>query len=267
MNAAIGCGYRYNRNNFVFSVGIEGSYCFTAFNISNLDFLLPMRDTEGDLFDMRIRVSRSRDVTRMADICIPVLLGGEWGRFYWMAGPKLAISVYGSAYSRAEYTTIGEYDRYYDDFQNMPDHQFVSDQITESELLPVKWNMDVRAHLEIGARLDRFNRYKGFHAKKAETRMYLAVYADAGLLNLRSEAGNIPIFDYKETPDAGLQFFIQPVMRSSLTDRTFVRNIHAGIKFTVAFELQQRGKSYKYDDSSLLRRASLKRGGNQALKN
>lgn len=264
MNANIGVGYRLYYNHFLFSAGVEGAYQLNTNNINDQDFSISMRDTEGDVFDMHVLVNKSWDRTHMVNLNIPLLFGGEWGRLYFMIGPKVAINMYGSAASEAEYTTYGEYDRYYEDFWNMENHQFVKGNKMQSGLLPIKWNLNVLAHLELGARVDKYYKYKIYRANPDRVRMYLAAYVDCGVLGLTSAQKGNPIFDYKETTDKGLQFYIQPLMRSNLADNAIVRNLNVGVKFTIAFELHQDTKSFIYDYKKV-NRDYRKRGGTQII--
>ena len=101
MNANIGVEYRLFHNNFLFSAGVEGMYELNANRLEDLDVSIPMIDTEGDLFDMHVLVGKSRDITHMVNLNIPLLMGGEWGRFYFLLGPKFSINLYGATSSSA----------------------------------------------------------------------------------------------------------------------------------------------------------------------
>ena len=262
INTNIGVAYRLYYNRFVLSVGAEGAYQLNANQIEDRDFTIPMKDTEGEAFDMHVLVAQSQDRTHMVNLNIPVLLGGEWGRFYFAAGPKVAINVYGAAMSKALYTTYGEYNLYYDDFHDMPNHQFVTDNTMQSGTLPMKWNLNILAHAEIGVRLGKIDNRS--RSAKNNIRMYIGAYADCGILNLVSGKYAYPIFDYHETEDQGVQFYVQPLMRSNLTNGAIVRNLNVGIKYTIAFEILQPGKSYKYEHKKT-KQLKRNRGGNQLI--
>lgn len=264
VNSNIGIDYRLQYNNFVFSIGAEGMYELNINHIGQLTETIKMIDTEGEAFDMHVQVDKSRDLTHMANVNIPILFGGEWKRFYFLVGPKVSLNVYGATSSKALVTTYGEYDRYYDDFYNMENHQFVSGQPMGSATLPMKWNFNVMAHLEIGGRIGHMFRHKQFRLNPDKVRMYLAGYVDFGLLNLHSNRNGKPLFDYQET-DHGVQFYIQPLLLSNMSDGVFFRNMNVGIKFTVAFEMPKHGKSYIYDYKRV-ERDYRKRGGNQGIK-
>ena len=263
-NAMFGIDYRLNYNSFVFTVGAEGMYELNANHLDNLDVSIPMIDTEGDLFDMHVLVDKSRDLSHMANVNIPILFGGEWKRFYFLIGPKISLNLYGVTSSSALITTYGEYDRYYDDFYNMENHQFVTGQRMSSGMMPMKWNMGIMAHLEIGGRVGHMFKHQQFRLNPDKVRMYLAAYADFGVLNIHSTTGGAPIFDYRET-DQGVQFYIQPLLLSSMSDGAVFRNLNVGIKYTIAFEMPKHGKSYIYDEKKY-DRDYRKRGGNQSIR-
>ncbi|MBQ9297132.1 MAG: hypothetical protein IJ204_08070 [Paludibacteraceae bacterium] len=263
MNTNLGVDYRLFHNNFLFSAGLEGMYNLYANHMEQLDVVLQMKDAEGDLFNMHVHVDEAKDMAHMINLNIPLLVGGEWNRFYFMVGPKISLNMYGATSSKAQVTTYGEYERYYDDFYDMTNHQFISGQRMSSEALRLTWNFNILAHMEIGGRIGHMYKHKQFRTNPDKTRMYLAAYVDFGVLSVYSCKEGKPVFDYRET-DRGLQFYSQPLMISTLAEGAVFRNLNAGIKFTVAFELPKRGKSYIYDYNKV-ERNYRKRGGNQTI--
>lgn len=264
VNANMGIDYRFFRNNFILSVGAEGMYELNSNNLKAVDMTVPMMDTEGDIFNMHVMMDKSRDRSHMVNLNIPLLIGGEWKRFYFLLGPKVSINMYGSTSSKAEYTTFGEYERYYDDFYEMPNHQFESGRKMSSSSIKMKWNFNILAHAEIGARIGHMYKHQMFRLNPDMIRMYVALYADFGVLNLHSASKtDVGTFGYRET-DEGVQFYVQPLMLSNLASGAVFRNLNVGVKFTVAFELKQNSKSYIYDYHRV-ERNYRKRGGTQAI--
>ena len=264
VNANIGVDYRLYHNNFIFSAGIEGMYELNINSMDQIDEKIPMKDTEGQLFEMHVHVDNSRDLAQMMNVNVPLLFGGEWRRFYFMVGPKVSLSLWGNTSSKAEVTTYGAYDEYYDDFYDMENHQFMSDQYMGSAVMPVKWNLNVMAHAEIGGRLGHMFKHKQFRINPDKVRMYLAAYVDFGLLDLHISGTGSPMFSWRET-DKGVQFYVQPLMLSDIADNAQFHNFNVGIKYTVAFELPKKGKSFIYD-SKQKGQPVIKRGGNQGIK-
>lgn len=265
MSTMIGVDYRLFHNNFIFSAGVEGMYELNVNRMDELDVTIPMMDTEGELFNMHVLVDKSTDLAHMVNLNIPILFGGEWGRFYFMVGPKVSLNFYGSTSSKAQITTYGEYDRAYDDFYDMLNHGFVSNQYMGSASVPLKWNMNILAHMEIGGRIGHMFKHKQFRLNPDKIRMYVAAYADFGVLNLHTGTNGEPVFGWRETEE-GVQFFSQPLMNSTLSNGATFRNLNVGIKFTVAFEMPKHGKSFLYDEYQS-ERDYRKRGGNQGYKN
>lgn len=264
VNANMGIDYRFFRNNFILSVGAEGMYELNSNNLKAVDMTVPMMDTEGDIFNMHVMMDKSRDRSHMVNLNIPLLIGGEWKRFYFLLGPKVSINMYGSTSSKAEYTTFGEYERYYDDFYEMPNHQFESGRKMSSSSIKMKWNFNILAHAEIGARIGHMYKHQMFRLNPDMIRMYVALYADFGVLNLHSASKtDVGTFGYRET-DEGVQFYVQPLMLSNLASGAVFRNLNVGVKFTVAFELKQNSKSYIYDYHRV-ERNYRRRGGTQAI--
>lgn len=264
VNANMGIDYRFFRNNFILSVGAEGMYELNSNNLKAVDMTVPMVDTEGDIFQMHVMMDKSRDRSHMVNLNIPLLIGGEWKRFYFLLGPKVSINMYGSTSSKAEYTTFGEYERYYDDFYEMPNHQFESGRKMSSSSIKMKWNFNILAHAEIGARIGHMYKHQMFRLNPDMIRMYVALYADFGVLNLHSASKtDVGTFGYRET-DQGVQFYVQPLMLSNLASGAVFRNLNVGVKFTVAFELKQNSKSYIYDYHRV-ERNYRRRGGTQAI--
>ena len=264
VNANMGIDYRFFRNNFILSVGAEGMYELNSNNLKAVDMTVPMMDTEGDIFQMHVMMDKSRDRSHMVNLNIPLLIGGEWKRFYFLVGPKVSINMYGSTSSKAEYTTFGEYERYYDDFYEMPNHQFESGRKMSSSSIKMKWNFNILAHAEIGARIGHMYKHQMFRLNPDMIRMYVALYADFGVLNLHSASKtDVGTFGYRET-DEGVQFYVQPLMLSNLASGAVFRNLNVGVKFTVAFELKQNSKSYIYDYHRV-ERNYRRRGGTQAI--
>lgn len=264
LNLNMGADYRVFYNDFIFSFGAEFLYELHANRINSLDLYLPMMDTEGELFDMHVQVDKARDLTHMINLNIPILLGGEWKRFYFMVGPKMSINLYGATSSGAHFTTSGEYERPYDPFFDMPNHQFESGQYMGSGTLPLKWNFQLMAHAELGVRIDKTTFYQVFRRNPDKKRMYLAAYLDFGLLNIHTGGSGLPPFEYRET-DQGVKFFVQPLMLSNLSNAAVVRNMSVGIKYTIAFEMPIKAKSYIYDNQKN-QRGYRKRLGNQSIK-
>lgn len=261
----IGADYRVYYNNFLFSFGVEAMYQVNTFAVSPFNDTIPMLDTEGNEFRMIAQVDKPRDLTHMLNINIPILFGGEWGRFYFMVGPKVSLNIYGAGSSTATFETYADYTRAYDDFHEMPNHLLATGLQMSSNTVPVKWErLNIMAHAEIGARFNHMFKHKQFRINPDKVRMYLAAYVDFGVLDMYKSYSGKNWYGYDDQ-GKGLQFSIRPIITSKFADNAQFRNLNVGIKYTVAFEFPQHGKSFLYDEYSS-ERDYRKRGGNQGYK-
>lgn len=237
--ANIGVGYRVYYNHFLFSTGIEGYYLYNTHSMTGVQRNLNMIDTEGMPFTLIADASDGRDVCHSLNLNIPVLFGGEFRKFYFLLGPKFSYNFFGRTESSAMLTTKGEYERYIGVFEDMPNHQFQTSPVSSGKL-PLTWNIDILAHMEIGMRLGDLISMTGADVPKPKQRFYIALYADYGILNIHRNVSTGDRLGYRETADSGLQFYMTPALLSNELRDVEVHQYQVGIKATILFELPQR---------------------------
>ena len=88
--ANFGVGYRLLYNDFLFSTGVEGYYMLNAQSMSGVQVVVEEKDDEGDRYRLTVDASNGHDVCQSASLNIPFLFGGEFKRFYFLAGPKVS---------------------------------------------------------------------------------------------------------------------------------------------------------------------------------
>lgn len=239
VNTSIGVGYRLFHNSFLFSAGIDGSYRFVTHSMADSRCQLDMIDTEGMPFKMDADATNGADVCHAVNLNIPILVGGEFQRFYFLVGPMLSVNLWGSTSAKAMLTTTGEYDRYFDHFEDMPNHYFSTVPLS-SGTQSVSFQIDVLAHAEIGWRLGKFYSQTGADVPKPKQRYYIALYADYGLLNIHRNVAKGDRLSYEETELQGLQFNLTPALLSTELKGAQLHQFSVGIKVTFLFELPQR---------------------------
>lgn len=239
--ANIGVGYRLFHNNFLFSVSAEGYYMLNAHSMSDAKLAVDMIDTEGDPFRMTADASDGSDICHSVSVNLPLLFGGEFRRFYFLVGPKLSYNIWGQATTKGFLTTKGEYERYIGIFEDMPNHYFETSKPITSGVQPLIWNLDVMAHVEIGARLGNAVFLTGADVPKYKQRYYLAFYMDYGLLNIRTStpSGNRLECIQSDPTTAPPQFVLTPAVMSNEMGDATIHQYSFGIKATILFELPQ----------------------------
>lgn len=249
---AAGLVYDLQAGHFIMDLGVGARYGLTSFNqSSNAQIeMADQLDKDGQRFtyvyDMKDRKDQYTDLS----LQVPVLLGGQWGRFYCLAGVKANLSLLTQAKSKAKLTTWGEYTEF-DHFTNMPEYQFFTDYNYNLPNNTPNFNFNLDASAEIGARLGFYTTKTGWDVPKVKTQYRLALFADYGLLNLHSnpQGGALPALTppnaYSSVGSGGQRVVNDMVAGLKLNDimstEAFrdhkVNNLLIGLKLTVLFEL------------------------------
>jgi len=234
---AIGAGYRYYRNGFILQAGIEGEFEYITNRVNNNDFTFEMVDTEGDDFIMHAMVDKCKDVIQLFNCYVPVYVGYEYRRFYFLAGAKVGINLYGSTSTSSLISTKAEYERYMGWLENMPNHDLQNDVLVKSDTYKLMvTSPSVVGHLEIGGRLGSFSLEKGADVPKSKYRFYISAYADYGILNMHQNDSRGDGITYKQPAGEAIQFSVLPSMLSNQMLDKQVHPLTIGVKFTCLFE-------------------------------
>ena len=140
---------------------------------------------------------------------IPLLLGGQWGKFYFLTGAKFDYALYTINHLKADQETIKGSITYQ----------------KRDSTISFKPNLMVSA--ELGFRLGDVFEETGFDVPNPIAQYRLALFADVGVLPINKEAQNSLIengnvMSCRETKDAKFKSFM------------------VGIKFTVLFRLPKK---------------------------
>ncbi len=238
----IGVGYRLYYYHFLFSVGVEGRYSY--YKVAPIDDKLNFRmsDSEGEPFTMNAIISNRQDVMHIADVQVPLQIGGEWGHWYGLIGAKLAFNVFGSARTVANVTTTATYDRFSEDFEQMPNHYLFEGQDVVSGKQPISFNPQLYGTFEVGYRIGKLYSGTGADVPYSKRRYYVGIFGELGFLNMHKEnAQGDPVVS-SVNPNAGIDFSVNPVYNSTAYSSAIVKNYMVGVKFTVLFELPKEAK-------------------------
>ena len=87
----LGIGYRLTHNHFLFDVGVGGRYAYVDQKMGQLNDTIPGVDEEG-LEYMGYHVWKDRrSPSHRVEVNVPIRVGGEWGRFYFLVGDVRAV--------------------------------------------------------------------------------------------------------------------------------------------------------------------------------
>lgn len=249
IGVAGGVGFLYDLQykHLIFNVGIGANYGMTAFNVNanQNQTIENQEDLQRDRFDYVYELRDRKDNYTNLMLQVPIMIGGQWGRFYCLAGVKAGLSFLTESHTRGTLTTYGVYEKF-DPFRNMPEYQFFEG-LAVNKKVPVDFNffnLDVCA--EIGARLGYMTTARGYDIRQSTVQYRLGLFVDYGIFDLHKE-GELPSLTVPNHYDAVAAYKTTTMVDGMTTNDVMstsnfaksVNNLLIGLKFTVLFELPE----------------------------
>ncbi len=248
---ALGFAYDLQAGHFILNTGVGVNYGATYFGIDDWNTTLAdQTDKEGDTFDYIYKLHARQDAYSNLAVQVPLLLGGQYKRFYALAGVKFTYNAMTRTSTVADLNTVGRYygidasgkkTAMFDDFTNMPEYQFYENYSLKQKAKS-SFNVDLDVSVEIGARLGFMTDDTGYDVPKSRTQYRLALFADYGLLDLHT-AGDKALITTPSTYNA--DDMLSGIQTNDILSTTkaagSVKNLFIGVKFTILFELPQSG--------------------------
>lgn len=251
--AGLGLGYELQAGHFLFNVGVEAEWLNStskyAFGVSR-DMIDPYNLT------YIYRFYDWRETRNTVYASVPVMLGAQFGNFYFLAGAKVGYGIMGF------YKNYGDYDVVaYDpalageiggNSHGLGLHHVEKGTPGYNGKLSLK-QPDVRGMLEIGLDLDQWlqapadrrrNNRGGQRGRRPKYEPFgrhdvhyrVALFTEYGFMNTNAGAASQPLA-YADSKS------VEPSGSNSVLSDNKMNNLFAGIKFTVQFEV---GKKINY---------------------
>lgn len=249
---AVGFMYDLQAGHFLLDAGIGIAGGHTLFLVPDWEYTLTNQtDKEGEKFDYIYQMHGRKDSYTNMMVQVPLLFGGQYKRFYALAGVKIGLNVWTRTGMSGQVNTIGRYFGYdengqklplFDDFTNQPENQFyVNHPLSQTGRTNLNVNLD--ASFEIGARLGFLTDHTGYDVPKSTTQYRIALFVDYGLLDMHT-AGSFSTIEASSSynPDDMLSSIQMHDILSTRNVASAVTNLFVGVKLTVLFELPQAGK-------------------------
>ena len=178
-----GIAYEWQREHLIVRTGINYSLQCPSMAVDSQWLEQEMLDTRGVPFTYRGLLAQRTDRMNLHQLTVPLMIGGSWYGLYILAGVKMSVFLHATARQEAQLRTAGDYQgRYYDWFENMPNHGYHDFEPVESTHALQLQRFDVRLAAEMGYTIS-LNRYTD-HRPPSLLRM--GVFTEYGLLNLHS---------------------------------------------------------------------------------
>lgn len=240
--------YQYSGILFQTGLGVNFQRVYNAIADTSI-FHYNMLDTWSGIYPvpytLRHRFEHRKDMAQQIYGHLPLYIGhyipGPRGIGYFLAGLKFQYAFWGNTRQNLIGSTSGLYEHYIGVWQEMDNHGFRKEVPIERTGKQLHLKLDLMAHAEIGYEYTSFQNphsYRIMPNDRLDCRLRFAAFIDMGILNINSAGTNV----YYGIPDATIYDFptyrMDHVFSTADAKPYWVRNIYAGIRFTVLFGFQ-----------------------------
>jgi len=232
----IGIGYEYKYDHFILNVGPE----FRIFTSQdNITFPTPydvsmMADGYSQTKHYTFTSTMREDHT-VGQVMLPIMAGGKWDKWYFLAGAKIGYTLLGNYKQKSTLTTtITDHDAYDPTWENMANHGAITD-APYAQKGKNDYGFDVTLSAEGGLNINGFLSEEWNDRNKARKHplfMRIGAFLDYGLMNLAKGAeGPMAIVDENSITTRSLH-------RSEWANGR-LNSLLVGIKFTALLQMNK----------------------------
>lgn len=245
----IGVGYELHHGQFMFSVGPE----LRLFSSEDRMGLSPFQVGRSDYATMTQNYSlqRFRETQTVGQLMVPILFGGDFDRYYFMAGVKVGYTLFGTWRQRGTLVTSVSEQRGLEDWIDIPPHNLYTEALADHPLYEGtdkgknSWGLDVALSGEFGVNLNEFF-HSDWQTANEDSRhpwhTRLGVFIDYGMPMLSAKTGEGVSL---ATVDGMYESDAQPAMMhtQSLHQSTFadsrLSSLLVGVKLTALWQVNK----------------------------
>ncbi len=235
VNGDIDFVYQLRHRHFLFMIGVGGNMNYNQVNIPlKRQIWEQIFDTDGDKCDLYFDFNPNRTKTTEVAFSAPILMGGQWGGIYFMAGAKLRVKVWNQTHITSEYTIQAQYPFYNSLLHDMPEHYLVSNIANNETVKNTTMRFLGAVTGEIGVDVTHYAHYKKAICKLGLYVDYTPNLQSAAKLayNSSNYIGNTTEMLYNSTE-------IPTQWRQYVHDKSVLQQIGIGLKLTVLFKMPE----------------------------
>ncbi len=251
IGGGVGVHYELQQKHFLFTAGADINPSYSIFSLRPYQTSFDDVDTENDAMTYTYYFDERKDAYTNLAVHVPVLVGGQFDKFYFLVGAKVSLSMFGRSSATAVVRSEGAYKQFIGTFRDMDEHAYFSDYLAANKA-PLSFNFNVLASAEIGLRLGDGYKATGFGYKEKRKIQYrIALFADYGVLNAVATGSNqlyiTPQRFNEEDMSSGI--ILNDLLLSEARPNS-VNPLQVGVKFTVLFKVGEPKKCVicRYDD-------------------
>lgn len=248
----IGVAYQYQHGHLLLHTGLNYTLQCPIQSVDSQWLNRNMIDTRGVAVTYRGLLDNRSDQLFLHQLSIPFMVGGSWSGFYLLAGLKFSVALAAQARETAALRTAGDYNgRYYEWFEDMPNHGYHDFEPVRSSQNLMLNRFDLRLAAELGYtfRLNiqpthytpRLNPHSAFAPAPL---LRLGLFAEYGMINMLSASSDLPP---RTTADWSqyLSVSLTHIYASDEAAKARANMLFFGIRMTLLFPVAPSSDQYK----------------------
>jgi hypothetical protein len=248
--ANIGLGYEFHYKRFILQSGVDIQRISSTTTYDNIQQIVPMRDTEGRLFDGIFDFKNNTERQTFNNVAIPLLAGFSFYDMYFLVGGKFQYNFNSNVVTSSNVVSSARYDMIIGSdgdglIHDMPNHGLTTVRRTiksNLELSPIYYAIS----LEIGKKIEpssfrignaqtrsRYSRYTQSRNPRIFGQHYyrIALFCDYGFASLKGKTSQDIIVN-----TATQQKAYAPTLNHIVYSTKNLQTLYIGVKFTLLFE-------------------------------
>jgi len=240
----LGLAYQYQHGHLLLHMGLNYTLQCPVQSVDSQWLNQSMIDTRGVAVTYRGLLDNRSDQLFLHQLSIPFMVGGSWSGFYLLAGLKFSVTLAAQARETAALRTAGDYNgRYYEWFEDMPNHGYHDFEPVRSSQNLMLNRFDLRLAAELGYTF-RLQPYSGL---KLSPLLRVGVFAEYGMINMLSSAAASSGLPPRTTADWSqyLSVSMNHIYASDEAAKARANLFFFGVRLTLLFPVATSPDQYK----------------------
>ncbi|MGN0186264.1 MAG: OmpA family protein [Paludibacteraceae bacterium] len=240
---SLGTAYEWSYKRFLLSTGVEFSYLNSTSKVNPFTIQAQLLYEDpyhtGYMLDYYCKFDNYRDVQHVGFLNIPILFGGKFDRYYFLAGGKIGVGLFGTSVTQTALTTTITDPALVGEFTDMPTHGLFTDDYRARNAFSLAF--DVKATAEFGLILDEWLPKKMrvlADKRKTPVSYRIGLFCDYGVTNLHKNVTDATSLAYIDGNAAETRYVTaNSLFASAEANDKRLNSLFAGVKFTVLFQV------------------------------
>ncbi len=232
-----GAVYQYQYKHLLLQTGLQLGLQVPKVAVDDEQLEARMTDTRGVRFVYLGSLRSRQDASVQLGAGVPLMIGYGGQYFYALAGARYYQILTANTTQKAQLRTVGDYEgRYYDLFENMPNHGYHDFQPVESKGR-MSYRYDIQVLVEIGGRI-RLGGKRMSSRTTDKSILQVGVWASYGVMDIQPKQ-NVQSLERLSVPDYTeyMQVDMTYVYKSKEGVNASIHALNAGLKATLLFSV------------------------------